>query len=51
MIKYLLLGLIVYAYYKFFLAPKRIPPGDQGQNRGKNTRQQDEEYSDYEEVD
>lgn len=49
MIKYLLLAAIVYAYYKFFLAPKQIRGGDQQDT----LEQKDEEgeYVDYEEID
>ena len=47
--KYLLLGLIVYAYYKFFLSPKKIAPRDQDLQY--KEPDEDDEYVDYEEVD
>jgi hypothetical protein len=48
MIKFLLLGLIVYTYYKFFLAPKKIATRDQ--DKIQNRKDEDGEYVDYEEV-
>jgi len=49
MIKYLLLGLIIYAYYRFFLAPKRI--ADRDQREINDPEKEDGEYIDYEEID
>lgn len=49
MIKFLLLGLIIYAYYKFFLKPKRLNTRDQ-QQIDKHDEDDDGEYVDYEEV-
>ena len=48
MLKLLILGLIIFAYYKFFLAPKRLDSRDQ--NKIERDRNHDEEYSDYEEI-
>jgi len=49
MIKFLLLGLIIYVYYKFFLKPKRLDTRDQQQIH-KQKDDNDDEYVDYEEV-
>jgi hypothetical protein len=49
MIKYLLLAAIVYAYYKFFLAPKKLEGRDQ-QNIQEHQDADDDEYIDYEEI-
>ena len=51
MIKYLIIGLIIYGYYKFFLAPKRIPTRRQDQIDRKDDLKDEGEYTDYEEVD
>ena len=49
MLKLLIVGFIIFAYYKFFLAPKRINSRDQELIDRK--KKEDEEYSDYEEID
>jgi hypothetical protein len=49
MLKLLILGLIIYGYYKFFLAPKRIGTRKQ-QEIEREKKSRDEEYTDYEEV-
>jgi hypothetical protein len=48
MLKLLILALVIYGYYKFFLAPKRLKTRDQDQI-GRDNRD-DDEYTDYEEV-
>ena len=49
MLKLLILGVIIFVYYKFFLAPKKLNSRDQ--YHIDNKKSEKEEYSDYEEVD
>lgn len=48
MLKLLILALVIYGYYKFFLAPKRLKSRDQ--DYIDRNKPDDEEYTDYEEV-
>lgn len=48
MLKLLILGLVIYGYYKFFIAPKRLSSREQ--DKIDRNEREDEEYSDYEEV-
>lgn len=48
MLKLLILALVIYGYYKFFLAPKRLNSRDQQHIDRDN--QDDDDYTDYEEV-
>ena len=48
MLKLLILGLIIFVYYKFFLSPKRLNSRDQ--YKIERDRKEEEEYTDYEEI-
>ena len=48
MLKLLISALVIYGYYKFFIAPKRISTRKKQELEDKKREQ--EEYTDYEEI-
>ena len=47
--KYLIMGVVIYFIYRFFLAPKKIAPGDT-YDQIEDNNEDDGDYVDYEEV-